>query len=128
MRNICLEKPYKKCNKKSYRPFFKKSVPLVQKSQILHRLFLLHFQVEAYQMILKLRCRPLAFTLHQAFLKNKKRSRTSLLASIFVWFLKKIFFTLHSINWQNTIFWLLLLLDILSNMYFAIVYFLQSCS
>ena len=98
MRNIFLEKPYKKCNKKSYRPFLKKSVPLVQKFQILHHLLLLHFQVEAYQMILKLRSRPLAFTLYQAFLKNKKRSGTSLLASFFVWCLKKNIFHVIFIN------------------------------
>ena len=35
------------------------------------------WQVEGYRNILKLSCRPLAFTSHKAFLKNKK-SGTSL--------------------------------------------------
>ena len=35
-------------------------------------------QVEGYQKILKLSCFPLAFTLHKAFLKDKKRSGTIL--------------------------------------------------
>ena len=38
-------------------------------------------QIEDYRNILKLSCRPLAFTLYKAFLKNKKRSETSLPAS-----------------------------------------------
>ena len=37
----------------------------------------------------KLNCRPLAFTSYKAFLKNKKRSGTSLPASFSAWFLKK---------------------------------------
>ena len=47
------------------------------------------WQVDAYQNILKLRCRLLAFTSYQAFLKNKKRSETSLHALFSVQFLKK---------------------------------------
>ena len=47
-------------------------------------------QVEGYRNILKLRCRPLAFTSYKAFLKIKKRSGTSLLALFSTWFLKKI--------------------------------------
>ena len=50
---------------------------------------LLYVQVEAYQIILKLRCLPLAFTWHKVFLKSKKRSGISLPASCFAWFLKK---------------------------------------
>ena len=46
-------------------------------------------QDEGYQNILTLSCRPLAFTSYRAFLKNKKRSRTSLPASFSAWFLKK---------------------------------------
>ena len=40
--------------------------------------FLLYVKVEVYQNILKLRCWPLVFTLHKAFLKYKKGSGTSL--------------------------------------------------
>ena len=35
------------------------------------------FQAEDYRNILKLSCRPLAFTTYKPFLKNKKRSRNS---------------------------------------------------
>ena len=35
-------------------------------------------QVEGYRNVLKLSCRPLAFTSHKPFLKNKKRSGTNL--------------------------------------------------
>ena len=35
-------------------------------------------QVRDYRNILKLSCRPLAFTLYKAFLKNKSRSGTRL--------------------------------------------------
>ena len=37
-------------------------------------------QAEGYQNTLKLCCRPLAFTSFSAFLKNEKRSGTSLVA------------------------------------------------
>ena len=46
-------------------------------------------QVEGYQIILKRSCRPFAFTSFKAFLKNKKRSGTSLPALFSAWFLKK---------------------------------------
>ena len=39
--------------------------------------------------ILKLSCRTLVITTYKAFLKNKKRSGTSLSASFSAWFLKK---------------------------------------
>ena len=44
---------------------------------------------EDYRSILKLSCRPLAFTSYKAFLKNKKRSGTRLSASFSAWFLNK---------------------------------------
>ena len=46
-------------------------------------------QIESYQNILKLICKPLAFTSYKAFLKNKKRSRASLSTTFWVWFFKK---------------------------------------
>ena len=46
-------------------------------------------QVGDYQNILKLSCRPLAFTSYIAYFKNKKRSGTSLPVSFSAWFLKK---------------------------------------
>ena len=83
MRNIFLEKWYTKCSREaSLRNFYKKSKLSIkfldQQSEMLWSLFWLYVQVEVYQSILKLRCWPLAFTLYKAFLKNKKRSGTSL--------------------------------------------------
>ena len=68
--------------------------------------------------ILKSSCRTIAFTLCKAFLRNKKRSGTSLPASFSAWnFLhSKIFMLLYSINWPNFIVWLPLLCEILGNM------------
>ena len=45
-------------------------------------------QVEDYRNLLKLSCRPLAFTSSKAFLKSKRRSGTSISTSISAWFLK----------------------------------------
>ena len=47
------------------------------------------YQVEGYSNILKLSCRPVAFASYRAFLKNKKRIGTSLLASFSTRVLKK---------------------------------------
>ena len=46
-------------------------------------------QVEDYRKWSELSCRPLAFTSYKAFLKNKKRSGTSLPTSFSAWFFKK---------------------------------------
>ena len=46
-------------------------------------------QVKGYWNVLKLSCRPLAFTSYKAFLKNKKRSATNLPGSFSAWLLKK---------------------------------------
>ena len=53
------------------------------------KLFLLYAQIEEYQIILNIRCRPIAFTWYKASLKNKKGSATSLPASFSVWFWNK---------------------------------------
>ena len=45
-------------------------------------------QVVGYWNILKLSCRPLAFTSHKTFLKNEKMPGTSCAASFSAWFLK----------------------------------------
>ena len=57
--------------------------------QIFIQFVLIVWQVEGYLKILKLTFRSLAFTLYKAFLKNKKRSGTSLPGSFFAWLLKK---------------------------------------
>ena len=47
-------------------------------------------QVKGYRNILKLSCRPLAFTSYKVFLKDKeKRSGTNLPASLSAWFLNE---------------------------------------
>ena len=61
-------------------------------------------QVECYRNILKLSCKPLAFTSYKAFLKNKKRSETCFPDSFSAWFLKKkisfvIFYYLTKFHW-----------------------------
>ena len=71
-----------------------------------------------------IRCWPLAFTLYKAFSKNKKRSGTGLLPHFLHDFWRKLFLTLHFINWPNFIAWLPLLLKIFGNMCF--VYLLSS--
>ena len=80
MRNIFLEKSYTKCGRKTIsRPFSKKSkLSFILKFYIFVSIVC---QVEDYRKCLKLSCIPLAFTSYKAFLKNKKRSRTSLPAS-----------------------------------------------
>ena len=54
-----------------------------------HNLFLLYVQVEENRNIVKLRCRPLAFTSYKPSLKNEKWSETCLSASFSACFVKK---------------------------------------
>ena len=77
-------------------------------------MFLLYFQVEDSQKILKLRCRPFAITSCKILPKNKKRSRTSSPALFSALLFLKNFFTLDSINWSNFIIVLLRLLPEIS--------------
>ena len=64
------------------------------------------YQVKGCQSILKPCWRQLAFSLYKAFLKNKKRSRTSLTYLILLYFT----------NWPNFIVWLPLIRGMLGNM------------
>ena len=54
MRNIFLEKSYKKCGEEAIPLSFPKKIKIV----------------EGYQNMLKLRCSPLAFSSYKAFLKK----------------------------------------------------------
>ena len=59
------------------RPFSKKSklnISLDQEFKSLIQFVFIICQFEGYLKIMKLTCRPLAFTSYKAFLKNKKRS------------------------------------------------------
>ena len=49
--------------------------------------------VEGYRNILKLSCRPLAFTSYKAFLKNKKRSGTCAPSLIFCMIFEEKYFS-----------------------------------
>ena len=90
MKNIFLEKPYTKCGgETSSRPISKNlklsmNLSLDQQSEHLYSFLLFCVKIEDYQNILK----PLAFTSYEAFWKNKKRSRISLLASFSAWRLR----------------------------------------
>ena len=84
---------------------YKKSKMIIspdQQSEMLQFLFQLYVQVEDRQIILKLNCWTLAFC-------KKRRG----------WFLKK---NIYLVNWPNFIVSLPLLLEILGNMYIAIVF------
>ena len=73
MRSIFLEKSYTKCGGKTSPRFCPKksqlSISPDQQYKVLYSLFSLYLQVEDYQNILKLECRPLAFTSYKASLK-----------------------------------------------------------
>ena len=78
MRDIFLEKSYKKCGgETSSRPFsggFKLGISLDQQFKVLEFVSIV-LQVESYRNILKLSCRPLAFTSFphiEHFLKKKE--------------------------------------------------------
>ena len=57
------------------------SISLDQQSKVSYNLFIFFVQVEDYQNILNLRCRPMVLLHVKPFEKNKKRSVTSLPAS-----------------------------------------------
>ena len=94
-RNIFPEKSYTKCDEETSSKTFSKKSKLIQsrnqQSKVLYSLFLFHAQVEGYQIKLKLRCRPVAFNSFKAFLKNKRRTGTSLPATFSAGFLKENF-------------------------------------
>ena len=79
MRNIFLQKSFTKCGEETISRLFSKilksSISLDTKK--LYTVFFLVWKVEGFRNMLKLSCRPLAFTSYKAFLKNKKRSGTS---------------------------------------------------
>ena len=120
MRNIFLEKSYTKCGRETIpRPFSKSQNREYFWVNILkfYIYFLIVCQVENYRKWLKLSCRPLAFTSHKAFLKSKKRSRTSLPVFIFCMIIEEIPISLATtIKWPNFITWLSLLCEILDDM------------
>ena len=86
MGNYFLENSFTKCDGKTIpKPFSKNSKLSISLDQFL---FIVG-QVEGYRNILKLSCRSLSFISYKAFVKNKKRSGTTLCASFCAWYLKK---------------------------------------
>ena len=85
MKNIFLEKSFTKVVEKLLPdPFLKNQIEHISESisKSLMQFVYVVFQVEGYQNILKLSCRPLVFTSYKAFLKNKTWFRTSLFGSL----------------------------------------------
>ena len=112
MINIFLKTSYTKYGRETIPRLFSKklklSTSLNQKSKVLYILFLRYAKLRT----IKIYWNQIADHLllpHMKLFKKQKRSRTSLPTSVFVWFLKKIFILLYSINWQNFIVWLPLL-------------------
>ena len=60
-------------------------------------------QVEGYPNILKLNCKPLAFTSYKAFLKTKRGMGLVFFPHFLHDFWRKIFFLLYSVIWPNLI-------------------------
>ena len=90
MRNIFLEKSYTKCGEETIHSHFL----IVQhwaylRINSLKFYTVLYSQAEDCRNILKISCRPLAFTSYKASLKNENRSGTSFPGSFSTWFLKK---------------------------------------
>ena len=104
LRNIFLEKSYTDCGGETIpRSFFKKSklsVSLDQYSKVLYILLLLFGKLRTLKTDWNLAADHLHLPQRKLFLKNKKKSGTSLPVSFSAWFLKKnmslvIFFYLY---------------------------------
>ena len=84
MRNVFLEKSYTKWDGEARpRPFVKYKFDHIFGSTVRNviKFVFIVCPSRGPPIISKQRCRPFAFTLYKAFLKNKKRSGTSLLVS-----------------------------------------------
>ena len=85
MRNISLEKSYKNCGGETITRLFskkkKRSYLWINNLKCIQFVFIV-CQVEDNQNILKLGCRPFPFTSYKTFVKNKKRSATSLIVTL----------------------------------------------
>ena len=117
MRKIFLEKSYTTCCRDTIPRSFSKNF-LDQYSKVFIYFVLIVCQDEDYQKSLKLSYRLFAFTSNKSFLKNKRKSGTSLPALFSAWFLKKIFMLLYSIIWPNFNVWLPLLREIRQYVYY----------
>ena len=108
IRNIFLEYLYTKCcEKKLFLDSFLKSQNLWISSRKFYIVCFKFMPSWGLSKYIRIKLRSASFSLYEGFLKNKKRSRTSLCSSFSAWFFKKTFPLLYSINWQNFIIWLL---------------------
>ena len=93
MTKIFLEKSFTECGRETIpRPFSKKSKLSISQNQYSKNVIyfvLVVCQVDDYRKWLKLRCSLFTFISNKAFLKTKKRSRTSLPALFSALYLKK---------------------------------------
>ena len=69
-------------------------------------------------------CLFLVYSLYKVFSKNQKSSETIPTALFWHDFWRKIFLTLYSINWRNSLAWLPLVFEIFDNIRIAIICFL----
>ena len=116
--------------KTSLRPVYKKSqlsISLDQHSKLLYSLFLLHVQVDVYQIISKQKWWSHALTLFKAFFKIKRGLDVPSLHHFLCYFWWKIFVTSYSINWSKLIDWLHLLFEILGSMCILICGYICIC-
>ena len=125
MRNIFPEKSYTKYGRETIpRLFSKKSKLRISLDQILKfYTSCLYFLTSWGLSWLELSSTLPAFTSCKTFLKNKKRSGTSLPVSFLAWFLKKSISVVifYYLTWPSFNVWLPLLREILGNMYIVIV-------
>ena len=105
MRNIFLKKSYPKCGETSPNPLLKNQ-NWGYRSKVLYCLFILYVQVEGYQSVLKVRCRPLAFTSKKIFEKSWRVLEIVSLSDFLHDFWWKTFLTIYSINWPNYFYFL----------------------
>ena len=124
--NIFLEKSYTKFGGKTIPRHFLKKI----KIQCISRSLIWSFvkfvfiagQVKDFQNVLKLCCRPLAFTSYKVFYKNKRSLELISQPYFLHGFWKRTFHLLYSIMWPNVTIWLPLLHEIFCNTWIAIVY------
>ena len=126
MRNIFPKKPYPKYDREAIpRPFSKKSklsISLDQYSKDLYILFLLFTKLRTIESDWNEATDHLLLPQIKLFKKTKRGLELVSLPHFLHDFWRKIFPLLYTITWPNFNVWLLLVHEILSNLYIVIVY------
>ena len=119
MRNIFLEKSYRKCGGETIpRPFSKTSkfrISLNQYSKVLYILFLFFAKLRTIETDSNLAADHLLLPHIKLFQKTKRGLELVSLPHFLHDFWRKIFLLLYFINWPSFIAWLILLREILGN-------------